>query len=146
MADTITIRRMEPSDEKYVIAIDQKIVGEERASSWQQRVFRYLERYYPPVSHVAEANGVVVGFIIGDLRGWEYGMASGAWIDIMGVDRDYQGQGVGRRLVDAFVTQCREQGIKSIHAFMREDDTRIQRFLESANFSRGTLVDYALEL
>ena len=55
MADTITIRRMEPSDEKYVIAIDQKIVGEERASSWQQRVFRYLERYYPPVSHVAEA-------------------------------------------------------------------------------------------
>ena len=146
MAEPIVIRRMEPSDEKYVIAIDQKIVGKERAASWQQRVFRYLERYYPPVSHIAEANGAVVGFIIGDIRGWEYGMASGAWIDIMGVDPAFQGQGVGRRLVAAFVDQCRKQGIKSIHSFMREDDTRIQHFLESAGFSRGTLVEYALKV
>ncbi|MSQ28386.1 MAG: GNAT family N-acetyltransferase [Dehalococcoidia bacterium] len=146
MAETIIIRRMEPSDEKYVLAIDQKIVGEARAASWQQRVFRYLERYYPPVSHIAKANGVVVGFIIGDIRGWEYGMASGAWIDIMGVDTEYQGQGVGRRLVEAFVAQCRHQGIKGIQSFMRDDDTRIQRFLESVGFSRGTLVEYSLEV
>ena len=89
---------------------------------------------------------MVVGFIIGDLRGWEYGMASGAWIDIMGVDLDYQGQGVGRRLVDAFVTQWPGAGHQEHPCLHAEDDTRIQRFLESANFSRGTLVDYALEL
>jgi GNAT superfamily N-acetyltransferase len=146
MSEAIVIRRLEPSDEQPIIDIDAKIVGKERAVSWRQRVFRYLERYHPPVSHVAEADGVVIGFIIGDIRGWEYGMPSGAWIDIMGVDPAYQGQGLGRRLVEAFVAQCRHQGIKRIHSFMREDDTRIRRFLEAAGFSRGALVEYALEV
>ncbi|MBI2887991.1 MAG: GNAT family N-acetyltransferase [Chloroflexi bacterium] len=142
----VTIRRMEPRDEKYVIAIDQKIVGAERAESWPQRVFAYLERYYPPISHVAEVQGRVVGFIIGDVRGWEYGMPSGAWIDIMGVDPDYQGRGLGRQLIAAFVQQCREQKIRSVHAWTRDGDDRLQRFFSSQDFRRGNLVEYALEV
>ena len=144
--EQVVIRRMEARDEKYVIAIDHKIVGEERASSWQQRVFAYLERYYPPISHVAEVGGKVVGFIIGDVRGWEYGMPSGAWIDIMGVDPDYQGQSIGVRLIEAFVLQAKEQQIRSVHAWTTEGDDRLQRFLQSAGFTRGKLVEYAREL
>lgn len=144
--EQIVIRKMEPRDEKYVIAIDQKITGADRASSWQQRVFAYLERYYPPISHVAEAGGLIVGFIIGDVRGWEYGMPSGAWIDIMGVDPEYQGRGVGRRLVEAFAAQCKEQRIKSVHAWTREGDERLQSWLAGLGFQRGQLVEYAREV
>ena len=144
--DQITIRKMEPRDEKYVIAIDQKIIGPGRSESWQQRVFAYLERYYPPISHVAEQNGLVVGFIIGDVRGWEYGMPSGAWIDIMGVAPDFQGHGIGRRLIDAFVDQCRSQRIKSVHAWTREGDDRLQSYFEGLGFKRGSLVEYAREV
>jgi len=144
--EQIIVRRMEPRDEKYVIAIDQKIVGPERAESWQQRVFAYLERYYPPISHVAEVGGKVVGFIIGDVRGWEYGMPSGAWVDIMGVDPDYQGSGIGKRLVEAFVEQCRAQRIKTVHTWTREGDERLQQFFQTSGFKKGSLVEYARDV
>ncbi len=144
--DQIIIRKMEPRDEKYVIAIDQKIIGPDRAASWQQRVFAYLERYYPPISHVAETNGRVIGFIIGDVRGWEYGMPSGAWIDIMGVDPDFQGHSVGRTLVEAFVAQCKAQKIKTVHTWTREGDERLQSYFAGIGFQKGRLVEYVREV
>ncbi len=136
----IKVRRLQFGDEEAILEIDYRIVGPDRAPTWHQQVRRYLDRYYPPVSHVAISGEQIVGFILGDVRGWEYGLPSAAWIDIMGVDPNYQHRGVGRMLVEAFMEQCKQQGIDEVHAFMREGDDMVSGFFGSLGFGKGPLM------
>lgn len=139
--EEIILRKMTAQDVAQILDIDRSILGRKRAASWPQKVTRYLEMYYPPLCHVAEIEGRVVGFILGDVRGWEYALPPGGWIDIMGVDPDYQGRGIGRRLLEAFVEECHRSGMKT-HIIVREGDERLQNLLLSAGFHRGQLAEF----
>ena len=141
MQQAMVVRRMTQDDIKKILEIDQKIVGKERAPSWPQRVSSHLETYYPALCYVAEQEGRVVGFILGDIRGAEYGLPLSAWIDIMGVDPVHQRQGIGRKLVETFIEECRRTGLKT-RTMLREEDRRLQGFLHSLGFQRGQLVEF----
>lgn len=140
MGDEVIIRKMVPEDVVKILEVDQKLVGKERSPSWPQRVTRYLEMYYPPLCHIAEIDGRVVGFILGDIRGWEYAVTSSGWIDIMGVAPEFQGRGIGKKLVQAFALECQQRKMKT-HIMVRESDDRLQRFLAEAGFHRGGLIE-----
>lgn len=141
MKEDVIIRNMKAQDVSAIVNLDRRISGKERAPSWPQMVTRYLEMYYPPLCFVAEQSGNVIGFIFGDVRGWEYALPVSGWIDIMGVDSDYRGQGIGRKLVLAFVDECHRRGMRT-HIMVRDDDERLLRFLTSLDFERGKLIEY----
>ncbi len=141
MAQEVVIRKMTPEDVMEILEVDLKLVGKQRSPSWPQRVTRYLEMYYPPLCHVAKVGNRLVGFILGDIRGWEYALAPSGWIDIMGVDPEFQGRGIGKRLVKAFAEECEQRKMKT-HIMVRGADDRLQGFLSEAGFHRGTLVEY----
>ena len=141
MKEEVTIRKMTAADVAGIMGLDRRISGKERAPSWPQKVTRYLEMYYPPLCFVAELSGKIIGFILGDVRGWEYAQPAGGWIDIMGVDPDYRRQGVGRKLVLAFVDECHSRGMRT-HIILRDDDERLRRFFASVDFKRGGLTEY----
>ena len=137
----VKIREMKPDDTRQIIELDKRIMGKERVLSWPQKVGRYLEMYYPPLCHVAEVEGKIVGFILGDVRGWEYALLPAGWVDIMGVDPAYQGKEVGRKLLDAFVQACQRRNMKT-HVIVRKGDERVKGLLIAAGFTEGQLVDY----
>jgi ribosomal protein S18 acetylase RimI-like enzyme len=141
MVDQVRIRDMQRDDVKHIIAIDKRIIGKERAPSWQQKVELYLETY-PLKCLVAKVGDKVVGFLLGDIRGWEYGLPSSGWLEIVGVDPEYQGGGIGKKLVAAFVDYCRSGGVKSVYALIRDDDKRLAKFLRAAGLKRGHLVNF----
>lgn len=146
MASSFRVRQMTPGDFPAILALDRKVAGRERARSYQQHVNRYLDNYYPPLCQVAVVGDEVVGFILGDVRGWEYGLAPSGWIDIMGVDPERQRQGVGQALIKAFVAQCRKQKLSAVHAIVRGTDRRLQAFLRAAGMEKGQLVDLHIPL
>lgn len=122
--NAVNIRQMRLDDVKQILKLDKRIMGKERALSWPQKVNRYLEMYFPPLCHVAEADGKVVAFILGDVRGWEYALQAAGWVDIMGVDPAYQGKGIGRKLLEAFARGCRRRNMKT-HVIVRKADKRL---------------------
>ena len=139
--ENIMIRKMVPEDVVQILEVDRKLVGKERSPSWPQKVTRYLEMYYPPLCYVAQSDGKVVGFILGDIRGWEYAVAPSGWIDIMGVAPEFQGRGIGKKLVQAFASECQERKMKT-HIMVRESDARLQKFFYEADFHRGGLIEF----
>jgi len=135
----LKIRHMTDNDMAAIVEIDQKIVGSER--SWRQRASSHFRTYHAPLSFVAGVAGKVVGFLMGDLRGAEYGLPLSGYLDIMGTDPQWQGKGIGRRLLETFVRECHDMRVKA-RAVIREGEKRNQMFLLSAGFERGDLVEY----
>ena len=140
-AKAVNVRKLRAEDLSAIIELDKRVVGKDRASSWPQRVASHLKTYEPLLAHVAETEGKVIGFIIGDIRGSEYALPLGGWIDIVGVDPTYQGQGIGRKLIEAFDLECRRNRVKT-RIMIRENDERILKFVRSLGFRRGQLIDF----
>jgi ribosomal protein S18 acetylase RimI-like enzyme len=139
--DGVNIREMTERDLAALVKIDKRITGRDRASSWPQKVSSHFATYYPPLSFVAEVDGRVVGFIIGVIMGAEYSLPLSGWINIIGVDPDYQGRGIGRLLTRAFFEGCHHRGIKA-RLMVRQSDERLKKMLLSLGFRQGELVDF----
>ncbi|NQT48894.1 MAG: GNAT family N-acetyltransferase [Chloroflexi bacterium] len=137
----LTIRMMSDGDMAAIVEIDKKIVGRARVASWPQKVSSHFKTYYPPLSFVAEVDNKVVGFIIGVIMGAEYGLPLSGWINIIGVDSEYQGHGVARMLTNSFIQACRRRGIKA-RLMVRQKDEDLKKVLVSLGFKQGDLVDF----
>jgi len=136
----VRIRKMTPDDVVEILAVDQKLVGKERSPSWPQRVTRYLEMYYPPLCHVAEVNGHVVGFILGDIRGWEFAIPKSGWIEIVGVDPAYHGKGVARALIEKLHVYFRNHNVERVMTMVNWNDGGLVSFFRALGFERSEFI------
>lgn len=135
------IRKMTEADLQKVKDIDKELAGSYRCISWPVRVEAHWWVYRGMPSFVAEIDGEVVGFVLGDIRGLEYGKDVGGWIDMMGVCSKHQGRGIGRMLVGAFCQECQKRQVK-VRVVVVEDDKRLVEFWKSVGFQKGNLVSY----
>jgi len=77
---------MNELDIEGICRIDERITGRYRPDVWEQRTAYYLRRD-PDSSQVAEVDGRVVGFMLGEVRGGEFGLEEPTgWVEFFGVD------------------------------------------------------------
>ena len=140
----ITIRRMVDEDMPKGDAVDRSISGPERAISWQVSAEVEAVVYRPALSFVADKVGVLVGFLLGDIRGAEFGKDIKGWIDMVGVHPKYQHLGIGRRLVEKFCEVCQQNKV-DVQVLLREDDEQLMRFFSTMDFRKGNMVSFVRE-
>jgi ribosomal protein S18 acetylase RimI-like enzyme len=140
----IIIRRMTEEDISRVKAIDESLTGSSRALSWEVGAEIEVAVYRPALSFVAEVDGEVVGFILGDIRGAEYGKDLRGWIDMVGVNPRYQRSGMGRRLVERFCEVCQKNRVNA-EVVIRDGDEILKGFFASLGFRRGDMINYVKE-
>src|SRR5947207_13302175 len=147
MADVKTRTRVRPLDELdigSIVAVDEKITGIYRPEVWEQRVGYYLRRD-PESSQVAEVDGLVVGFMLGDLRAGEFGLEEpSGWIERFGIDPDHRGRDLGRLMFAAMVEHFRAGGARSVRTLVDRRDTQVAGFLRALGLGPAPLE--ALEL
>ena len=137
----VEIRSVTAADLERIKDIDRVLVGPDRVLSWPLTAEANWWVKRPKLNFVAEIGGEVVGFLLGDVRAVEYGTDTSGWIDIVGVAPEYQGRGIGRRLVEAFGRECQRDGVKA-RVVIREDDEQLVGFWTAVGFLRGKLVSY----
>ena len=146
MSDEVKIRTLDELDISDIVAIDEKIGGEYRPDVWENRVGYYLRRD-PEGSVVAEAGGKVVGFMLGEVATGEFGLEeSTGWIEVLGVDPDFRGKAVGRRLADAILDHFRSRGAKKVRTLVDEDMEGLHSFFTSLGFEESSLRPYEKSL
>ena len=137
----VKIRRMVPADLPKILRIDSMLVGKKRAITWQEKVETLWFTERPALNFVAEVRDEVVGFVLGDIRGAEYGTPMCGWIDVIGVQPAWQRKGIGGRLIEAFCQWCQSNQVRT-RIIIRQDDKGTQNFLVSVGFRKGELVDF----
>jgi ribosomal protein S18 acetylase RimI-like enzyme len=133
---------MRSDDAADVRALDRLILGDDRSSTWDAHVTRFLQvtdyeaLAHPPIGcFVAHQGGELQGFILAERQTGEYGLPSGVWIVAVGVHPDARRHGIGRMLVDRLTGQCEQQGVTDIYAVLRPEDTRDIEFLRSCGLA-----------
>ena len=75
----ITIRPMEERDIPRAVEIETAILGPKRSMTLRGSLTAYLAKGERNASIVAEAEGKVVGFLVGDVRAWDMRTGKVAW-------------------------------------------------------------------
>jgi ribosomal protein S18 acetylase RimI-like enzyme len=135
----VRIRPLDELDLDGIVRIDEKIGGQYLPDVWEQRVMFYVRRD-PGASQVAEADGRVVGFMLGDCRAGEFGLEQpSGWIERLGIDPAYRGQDLGRRMFDAMCAHFRAEGATRVRTLVDRDDATLTGFLKAIGFGDSAL-------
>jgi ribosomal protein S18 acetylase RimI-like enzyme len=141
----IRIRPMEHEDIDSVLTIDRKITGVRRAITYTELITGDLGGVLA-LSFVAEVDGVVQGFLLARRIYIVEPPGEVGLIQILGVDPDYQRQGIASKMVKALLDACREKKLSAVRIMINERDTQLVGLFEHLGFHRGELIDYTKKL
>jgi GNAT superfamily N-acetyltransferase len=162
MLNKVKIRVLNENDLDAVVEIDRKVLGKKRRAFWKRKI-AYAD-IYPRPALVAELEGKVVGFIMGYVSGWEFGVPdTTGWIDTLGVDPEYQRRGIGRALFNALIENFRHTGIEQKPGIDEDEEPSIQgvnvvytltnwndwdliQFYNAMGFKKGEMLNLKLKL
>jgi ribosomal protein S18 acetylase RimI-like enzyme len=136
---SITVRRMHTQDAEDVLRIDEKITGTPNEAQWESRIIDQMTRN-PLGCLVAEAEGKVVGFIFGEIRGWEFAIPKSGWIEIVGVDPEYHGKGVARVLIEKLHVYFRNHNVERVMTMVNWNDPGLVSFFRAVGFERSEFI------
>jgi ribosomal protein S18 acetylase RimI-like enzyme len=83
----------------------------------------------------------VVGFMLGDCRAGEFGLeAPSGWIERFGIDPDFRGKDLGRRMFEAICAHFRAEGAANVRTLVDRNDPGVAGFLKAIGFGDSPLV------
>lgn len=95
-------------------------------------------------SFVAEVNGQVRGFILGQVARLREGVTEIGIIQMIGVHPDYHRKGIGSKLIRALADKYRSEGIKVIRIGVDHRDKSLLGLVEHVGFGVDRLVVYSM--
>jgi ribosomal protein S18 acetylase RimI-like enzyme len=142
----ITMREIRESDVDFIVEIEEMNLGIRRPNYWKRELQKNREGRFLG-SRIAELNGRVAGFILGDIGSREFGMPENmGWIHTIGVHPDYQHQGIARLLFNDYKTRFAELDVDIIYTIVSLSDAMQLPFYEKMGFRPGNRVYLELSL
>ena len=135
----ITIDDVCLADIPQIIEIDSEITKIAKPELWYS--------YYAPAGRsqprwflVAHEDTRVLGYILGEVRAWEFGSPPCGWIFAIGVSPDQRIGGIGTRLLDAMIERFRPTGVKTIRTMLHIDEHVLMSFFRSQGLAAGPFI------
>jgi ribosomal protein S18 acetylase RimI-like enzyme len=143
----LTIRPMTMGDLDAIVEIDRKVLGQTRRDYWKKKI-KFTNDRYPLSSLVSELQGKVVGFIVGEVSGWEFGIPDTVgWISTIGVDPEYQHRGIARKLGQEYIKNLKSLGVGIVYTLVSWNDWDLLSFFHSMGFTReGEMINLELKI
>ena len=138
----VNIRRMERSDIHEVLALDRMIRGSGREVIKYEDIASVNPGTPPDVSFVAEIDGKIVGFSINRSMYLMVPLTEVCIIHALLVHPDYQGRGIGRKLIQALLYHCQIEDIGTVRALIPEGNKELQALFEGQGFQRSHIVNF----
>lgn len=145
-SEGMKIRTLREDDLDAIVRIDEKVLGQSRKNYWERKL-ELMNNQSSQVSLVVEMKGEVVGFILGDVSGWEFGVPEKVgWIDTIGVDPAYQKRGLARALANELINNLKGLGVKAIYTLVGWKDWDLLEFFHAMGFTRGDMINLELKI
>ena len=83
----------------------------------------------------------MVGFLLGERKDWEFGAPKSGWIEILGIDPQYQRQGIGQKLAEKIIEHFKASQITKVQTLTQKSDENLLGYFHSLGFTEGTLIN-----
>ena len=136
---SVQIRPLRSTDLDDVVRVDAYHTGAEQRPYWV-RLFRdFVEPGHEShkVALAAEANGGFAGFLLADVRAFEFGSERCGWIMEIGVDPNFVRMGLASNLLDEAVAQLKQAGVTTVRTMVRRNNIPVLTFFRTNGFIGG---------
>jgi ribosomal protein S18 acetylase RimI-like enzyme len=138
----ISIRDAIASDLDAVISLDQWAPMEEKPAYWNEVFHHYVRRDKTDRFFlVAESGSVVVGFIIGEVRAWEFGSPPCGWVFALAVSPESRQFGFGQQMFEEMSKRLKQAGVTTVRTMVDRDDKLTLSFFRSLGLCTGKYLE-----
>ncbi|MBK9608904.1 MAG: GNAT family N-acetyltransferase [Betaproteobacteria bacterium] len=143
----ISIRPIAAGDLDQVIALDAAITGIEKTDYWYELFHRYGTRGGDQRHFLVGVRGPqVLGYVIGDVRDWEFGSAPCGWVFGLSVHPDARQTGLGSRLLATICDGFRRAGVRTVRTLLARDNNLILSFFRSQGMMAAPYIPLEMEI
>jgi len=137
----VTIRRITLNDTDDIQRITKAISGKTSDIDFNKVINHNYGKEESKISIAAEVEGRVAGFMISNILYAGFGLDRSAWIVTLGVDPDFMGQGIGKKMARAIFEIYRDKGIKHIYSSVMWDSIDLLSFFKTLGFERSNFIN-----
>lgn len=140
----ITIRPMKINDISQAAEIHSKVIREGLGQGTKyviEDLFISSIKKNPKTCIVAEKENKVVGFVIGGIKEWVFGVERSGWIEMIEIAPKFMGKGIGKKLGDFLIKSFKEEGIKEVYTSVKWDSGDLISFFKSIGFDKSGFIN-----
>ncbi len=142
MTDQVTIRNAMSSDFDAVIELDLDGITEEKPAYWRGIFERYVTVGRDGGFFlVAETNGEVIGFIVGEVRAWEFGSPPCGWVFALSVSPKSREMGVGQLMLKEMCQRLKQAGVTTVRTMVDRENKLTLSFFRSQGLRTGRYIE-----
>jgi ribosomal protein S18 acetylase RimI-like enzyme len=140
------IRKARGSDLRAIVEIDALITRVRKPGYWKEMLRKYGGRGRVRFFLVAQTDAGVQGYIIGEVRDWEFGSPSSGWVFDLAVHPRARLSGVATSLMDALCQRLREAGVDKVRTLLARDNALVLAFFRSQGLMAAPLITLEKDL
>lgn len=142
MKEQLFIRNARPSDLDAVIALNDTGHVDGKQAYWRMIFEHYVncgdnDRHFL----VSEINGQIVGFIVGEVRAWEFGSPPCGWVFALSVSTRNRKMGIGQRMFEEICKCLKRAGAVTVRTMVEREDKLALSFFRNQGLSSGRYVE-----
>jgi GNAT superfamily N-acetyltransferase len=146
------VRRVQAADIPHVIALDTRVTKLAKAEYWNDVFLRYgkqrlHERFFLVAEHRRDqADARVVGFIIGEIRAWEFGSTPCGWVFALSVEPELRLHNIGGAMFEAISGEFKKAGVSKMRTMVARDARLPLLFFRSEGMMAGPYIQLEKDL
>lgn len=144
----VRIRPLSRGDLADVARIDAHHTGARKPAYWKRVLAEFLGRrdLRKRVALAAELDGRLAGYLLGEVRAFEFGSEPCGWVFAVGVDPARLRGGLASALLREACRAFRAAGVATVRTMVRRSDVPVLAFFRAAGFAGGSYVQLELDL
>lgn len=153
ISTTSNIRLLNRDDLPDILKIEEKIEKEQNVESadrmeyLKETALYHLQQDDPLMNLGAEIDGKLVGFVFAEIRLWEFGRGEKTgWIKVLGIDPEYQGRGIGRKLGETLLDHFKRKNIQKVRTLVNWYEGDLISYFKSLGFNILNMIPLEKEL
>ncbi len=147
----IHVRDGVAGDVDAVIALDEQVTGIAKAGYWHS-LFEGEDaphagrRHFLIAEEAGETDPHLAGFIIGEVRAWEFGSHPCGWVFAISVDPNARLDGIGSRLLEEISDCFKAEGVTRMRTMMARNNHLLMSFFRSHGMMAGPYIELEKDL
>jgi len=147
-----SVRRVRSADIPHVVALDERVTGLAKPAYWDDAFRRYGQRrlrerqFLIATPNEPDDRTAILGFIIGEVRAWEFGSAPCGWVFALSVEPRARQRGVGHTLFETMANEFRKVGVSKMRTMVARDNRLHHLFFRTEGMMAGPYIQLEKEL